>query len=70
MSTLYVSNDYGYVTAECGNCGEGWAICELEPIADAEQRLTIGEEVPAGECPECGALCYAHKATRQEVSNG
>jgi hypothetical protein len=27
-------------------------------VADIEQRIAAGETVPAGECPECGALAH------------
>ena len=29
----------------------------LEPIDDITERVEPGEVMPAGECPECGALC-------------
>lgn len=32
--------------------------CQLEDIPDLAQRLDVGSEVPAGECPKCGALAY------------
>ena len=30
---------------------------QLLPIRDIHQRVEPGERMPAGECPECGALC-------------
>jgi len=53
---------------ECGNCGRVLAEAELThvfpDIPDLTQRITPGEPVPAGECPECGALVHGiHKPT-------
>lgn len=45
---------------ECQNCGEVWGENELvNPIPDLVERVAPGEPMPAGECPECGALCHA-----------
>ncbi len=44
--------------AECGNCGWTGAPDRLNAIADIEQRVSSGEETPAGECPECGSLAH------------
>lgn len=64
MTTLEIQfNAHGFTEAECGNCGEVHDIEALKPIADAQERICAGEEVPAGECPdpECGALCHVVK---------
>ncbi len=45
-------------THECQNCGWRGAEERLEPIEDIFQRVDPGEPMPAGECPECGALCH------------
>lgn len=42
----------------CDNCGAETRLDKLDSIADAQHRITPGEETPAGECPECGALAY------------
>ena len=42
----------------CGNCAWTGAAADLKPIQSAGERLEAGEETPAGECPECGALAY------------
>jgi len=42
----------------CDNCGHQWRQSDLEEPKDIWQRLDPGAEVPAGECPACGALCY------------
>ena len=45
---------------ECGDCD--WTGTEddidLGSVEDLLQRIDPGSEVPAGECPKCGALCY------------
>jgi hypothetical protein len=45
----------------CDNCDWQGVAQELDDIADAQERLTPGDEVPAGQCPECGALAYLSK---------
>lgn len=68
MSTIRIEGNYGYVDeypCECDNCGKELMSSELEPIRDAEQRLTPGAETPAGECPDCYALCYVVKPDEQ-----
>ena len=39
---------------------------EIQPIRDFWSRVDVGGEVPAGDCPKCGAFCYLvdnpHKA--------
>lgn len=52
---------------ECGNCGEVWdeeALKRVFPdIPDLTERIAPGEPVPAGECPECGALVHEIRET-------
>jgi DNA-directed RNA polymerase subunit RPC12/RpoP len=43
--------------AACQDCGKKWPTAALYPVRDAGQRVAPGEPMPAGECPECGALC-------------
>jgi len=46
----------------CQNCGRVWSLGEIEPdIDNFEMRVGAGEICPAGECPECGALCHEVK---------
>lgn len=46
---------------QCQNCGWSGEEREAQAIADLEERIWPGEEVPVGECPDCGALChYTH----------
>lgn len=46
------------LAAQCANCDWTGKLKELDAVSDIEQRLCPGEEVPAGQCPECGALAY------------
>jgi len=57
----YMDNTYGYETARCENCGVEYAFDDLEGIDSLGQRISAGEDVPAGQCPDqdCGALCHA-----------
>ena len=48
---------------QCGNCGMIYDIDNIVPLCETPalgERLTAGDQVPAGECPEedCHALCY------------
>ena len=45
----------------CDNCGRIFPEEKLNDIQDLAQRLDTGGEVPSGECPRCGALCYLIK---------
>ena len=52
---------------ECGNCGKVLDEAELArvfpDIPDLTQRIAPGEQVPAGECPDFGALGHAIRQT-------
>jgi Zn finger protein HypA/HybF involved in hydrogenase expression len=41
---------------ECANCGKRFRQEDLAPIDDIFQRVSPGEIMPAGQCPNCGAL--------------
>lgn len=46
--------------ARCQNCQKVWALnslVELSKVKNLLDRVSPGEIVPAGECPDCGALC-------------
>lgn len=47
---------------ECQNCRARNPLGSLNYIKDLYARVEPGEPMPAGECPECGALCHAVKA--------
>jgi hypothetical protein len=42
----------------CDNCQATWREEQLQDIEDPFDRLEAGCEVPSGQCPDCGALCY------------
>ena len=43
----------------CGDCEQRWDPGDLVwPIPDVSDRVTPGEVMPAGECPDCGALVH------------
>lgn len=61
MSSIMIRHDHLAADApcRCDNCdwrGLLSAVCPV--VSDLEQRTMPGEEVPAGECPECGALAH------------
>lgn len=43
---------------QCLNCAKFWPLNKLDEVRDFALRTEPGEEVPAGECPECNCLCY------------
>ena len=43
---------------ECANCGRRFREEDLAPMEDIFQRVSPGEIMPAGECPDCGALAH------------
>ena len=43
---------------ECQNCGETWPEDRLEPVRHLTERVAPGERMPAGQCPDCGAVCH------------
>jgi hypothetical protein len=52
-----MAKEYRY---QCDNCEWEGDILQVEfpNIPDLVGRIMPGEEVPAGECPVCGALAY------------
>jgi len=50
---------------ECQNCGENMEAALLNDICDIAQRVAVGEPVPSGECPYCGALCHPVQPKRK-----
>jgi hypothetical protein len=46
----------------CQNCEWSGDESALMPIADVFQRVSPGEEMPAGECPVCSALAHIEEA--------
>lgn len=58
MTECYLRADDESALCYCDNCGHECVANELGMIVDIQERLTPGETVPAGQCPECGALSY------------
>lgn len=48
---------------KCDDCGNYWQTSELHEVEDLAERVSAGEPVPAGQCPNCGALCHAAAVT-------
>lgn len=47
---------------ECDNCTWTGTVDDTEYVRDIHSRVEPGGEMPAGECPECGSLCYLVEA--------
>lgn len=47
-----------YELSRCGNCGKLHSEETLVEAKDLAERVAPGEEMPSGECPDCGALCH------------
>jgi hypothetical protein len=53
--------------SKCDNCGWiGDPAVSLGNVADLGDRLDPGQEVPSGECDECGCLCYNVKKVERK----
>lgn len=52
---------------ECDNCDWRGTSEQVEDIASIGERLDPGGEVPVGQCPECGSLCYVSTPDAPEV---
>ena len=46
---------------KCDNCGWAGDVSETEEYRDFWSRVDVGGEVPAGDCPKCGAFAYLVK---------
>ena len=53
--------DDGLVRFQCENCRKLWMEAQLKPVKDVTERVDPGEVMPAGECPDCGAVCHECK---------
>lgn len=50
--------DLDFEDVDCPNCDWSGPEDDLDEIIDLGQRVSGGEPMPAGQCPECGALCH------------
>lgn len=57
MTQCYIESPDG-LAVKCDDCGWTGTTDQTDEVSDIEQRLEAGGEVPAGECPDCGALAY------------
>lgn len=54
---------------ECQNCGKLWPFERLElEIRHYHERVADDEDEPAGECPDCGALCHEVEPERLKAA--
>jgi len=58
MTECWIQHDKPNARCECDNCGFECRASRLEMVADIQERINPGFEVPAGQCPQCGALSY------------
>lgn len=64
MTSLKLYSATEDARATCGDCGWKGDADDCEIISDAHERLDVGGVVPAGECPDCGALAYLDEPAR------
>lgn len=57
MHSLWLNGDASKPTI-CGNCGWQGPASECDDISDYGERVYPGEPAPAGQCPDCQALCH------------
>jgi len=58
MAQVRLLPDDDKATFACDNCDWEGGDDDLDMISDIEERIDPGCIVPAGQCPECGALAY------------
>ena len=57
MSAYGTVETYGKY--DCIDCGERWALADLENTDAYDEIPADGEGIPpTGECPDCGGMCY------------
>ena len=53
-----MNSDEKMVLCECNNCSWRGDVSECNEIHALLDRVAVGDEFPAGECPKCEALAY------------
>ena len=71
MTSCYIQDVDPNARVTCGNCGWAGKASETAMIDDIQERITAGETVPAGQCPDedCGALVYADEPAASSASD-
>lgn len=67
LKAQFSASDADDPWCECADCGTRTRESGLKEIRDFGQRVMPGEECPAGECPECGALAHISDDQSDEV---
>lgn len=52
----HLDESHDNLPVACNNCVWKGRMQDVNPIRDLDDRISPGEIVPAGECPQCGAL--------------
>lgn len=55
---------------KCDNCEWSGEADSSLPIKSLSLRVAPGDTMPAGECPECMALCFSVKAPLDQLPGG
>jgi hypothetical protein len=55
--------------AVCQNCDWQGHTDDLDPINDVDERTSEGDTVWAGDCPECGAMCFTMAELDRQQKN-
>ena len=73
MNDIHIANNghrHGglaeHYRVKCENCGWTGEHDDTDWISGANERLCPGEEIPAGQCPECGSLVYVAPPTAED----
>lgn len=53
---------------KCANCEWAGTADQCEPYRDFWSRVEVGEIIPHGDCPECGAFCYADTPAQPDTA--
>lgn len=65
MTQVWISIDDD-APCHCGDCEWTGPGSDLQMVTDIQERIDPGSTVPAGECPDCGALAYTDASLADE----